>query len=87
MNILSVPLVETKNYPPVGSHRHRPEAFHLTFERVQAEPGQVHMGDCGSGVKRRQNIAQLTDMLRVYATWVVLLKKPSQSPVAETLII
>jgi hypothetical protein len=41
------------------------------------------MGNGSGGVKRCQNIAQLTNMFRVYAARVVVLKKPFQSAVAD----
>jgi hypothetical protein len=44
---------------------------------MQPKTLQVHMRNGRSRVKRRQNIAKLTGVLRVYAAWVVLLKKSS----------
>jgi len=50
---------------------------------VQAEARQVHVGNGWGGVKRRQNIPQFANVFRVHAAWVVVLKKPFQSPVAD----
>jgi hypothetical protein len=50
---------------------------------MQLEPRHVHMGNGWGGVKRRQNIPQLANVFRVYATWVVLFKQPLQSLVAN----
>jgi len=48
-------IVKTENHPPVGPNSHGPKAFHLTFERMQPKPRQVHMTNSRRGVKRRQN--------------------------------
>jgi hypothetical protein len=50
---------------------------------MQPESRQIHVGNGTGGVKRRQNIPQLANVFRVYAAWVVLFKKPFQSPVAN----
>jgi len=52
---------------------------------MQPESRQIHVGNRGSGVKCRQNIPQLADMFRAYAAWVVLLKEPFQTLVADCL--
>ena len=66
---------KAKNDTPIGAYDHRPEAFHLAFKWMQAEARQIHMGDGGSSVKRRQNIPQLADMVRIYAARVVMFKE------------
>jgi len=52
---------------------------------MQPESRQIHVGNRGSGVKCRKNIPQLADMFRAYAAWVVLLKEPFQTLVADCL--
>jgi len=74
INILCA-VVETKNHPPVSAYGHGPEASHPSFERMQAKRRQVHMGDGGGGVKRRRNVPQFANVLRVYAARIVLFKK------------
>lgn len=83
INVFSVTFGKPENHSPVGSNGHCPESFHLAFERMQPKTGHVHMGHGWSSVKRSQNIAQLGDMLLVYAARVVMLKKPSQALVAN----
>jgi hypothetical protein len=46
---------------------------------MQPEAGQIHVGKLAGGVQRCQNVPQLVSMFRVYATRVVLFKKPLQS--------
>jgi hypothetical protein len=82
IDILRV-LIEAKNHPPVGPDGHGPETPPLAFERMQTESRKVHVGDRWSGMKRRQNIPQLVGMIRIYAAWVVLLKEPLQTLVAD----
>jgi hypothetical protein len=41
------------------------------------------VGNGAGSVKRRQNIPQLANVFRIYTAWVVLFKKPFQSPVAN----
>jgi hypothetical protein len=82
IDILRV-VVETEDHPPIGLDGHSPKAFHLALERMQAEPGQVHVGNGWGGVKRRQNIPQLANMFRVYAAWVIVFKEPFQPLVAN----
>jgi hypothetical protein len=55
------------------------------FQQMQLKPRQVHMRDACGGVKSRQNVAQLADMLRVDDDWVVLFKLPFHSLVADCL--
>jgi hypothetical protein len=50
---------------------------------MQPQSRQVHVSNGGSGVKCRQNIPQLAYMFRVYAAWVVVLKQPLQTLVAN----
>jgi len=66
INVLRV-AVKAKNHPPVGAHCNSPETLKRAFERMQPEPRQIHMVNGSSGVKRCQNIPQLTNMFRVYA--------------------
>jgi hypothetical protein len=82
INILRA-FVKTKSYSPVGPDSHSPEAFHPASQRMQPEPWEVHMGNGWSSVKRRQNVSQLANMLRVYAARVTLFKQPLQSLVAK----
>ena len=74
INVLRA-IVKSKNHPPVGADSYGPEAFHLASERMQPEPRHIHMGNGWGGVKRCQNIPQLTYMFRVYAARVVLFKR------------
>src|ERR1700687_1554954 len=82
INILRA-VVKTENHPPVCPDRYRPEAFQLASERMQPEPRHIHMGNGWGSVKRRQNIPQLANMLRVYAPRIAFFKKPFQSFVAN----
>ena len=82
INILRA-IVKAKNHPPVGPDSYSPEAFHLAPERVQPESRQVHMGDGRGSVESHQNIPQLADVFRVYATRIVLFKEPFQPLVAD----
>jgi hypothetical protein len=82
VNILCT-AVKAENHPPVGPYGHGPRTFHLAFERMQPETGQIHMGSCSGGVKRGQNIPQLVNMFRVYPAWVILFKEAFQSLVAD----
>jgi hypothetical protein len=50
---------------------------------MQPESRQVHVGNCWSGVKRRQNIPKLANMFRVYAGWIVVFKELFQPLVAD----
>jgi len=75
--------VKAENHAPVGAHCNGPKALLLAFERMQPESRQVHVVNRGSCVKRRQNITQFARMFRVNSAWVVLLKKPFQSLVAN----
>src|SRR5437016_5018902 len=77
-------LVKAENHSPVGAYRHRPEAFQCSLKQVQSEPWQVHMANRRGGVKGRQNIFQLSRVFRVHSAWIVQLKEPFQSLVAET---
>src|ERR1035441_9649611 len=82
INVLRA-IVKAENHPPVGAYRDGPEAFRRAFERMQPEPRQIHVGNGWGGVKRCQNIPQLSNMFRAYAARVVLFKKPFQSLVAD----
>jgi hypothetical protein len=82
INILRA-VVKAKSHAPVGSDCYGPEAFHLASERMQPETRQVQMGNSWGSVKRRENIPQLGDMFRVYATRVVQFEKPFQSLVSD----
>jgi len=79
---LRVP-IKAKNHPPVGPNSHRPKAFHLSFERMQPESRQVHVGNRRGGMKRRQNIPKLANMFRVYAAWIIVFKELLQPFVAN----
>jgi hypothetical protein len=78
-------IIEAENHPPVGPDGNGPNPFHPTFERMQPEPRQIHVGNRGSSMKRCQNIPQLGSMFRVDAAGVVLFKKPFQPSMADTL--
>ena len=43
---------------------------------MELKPRQVQLGNGWGRVKRRQNIAELLSMFRVYAAWVILFKQP-----------
>jgi hypothetical protein len=58
----------------------RPKNLSSGLERMQFEPRQIHMGNVWGGVKRRHNIPQPVDMLRVHAAVVVLFKKAVSGP-------
>ena len=73
INILHA-AVKTKNHSPVGAYRDSPKTLQPAFERMKPKPRDVHMGNCRSGVKSRQNIPQLVDMFRIYSGRIVLLK-------------
>jgi len=82
INVLRA-VVKAEHHPPVGPDSYGPEAFHLASERMQPEPRHVHMGNGWGGVKRCQNIPQLTNMFRIYAARIVQFKKPFQTLVAD----
>ena len=70
-------VVKTKYHSPVGAYCNGPKAFHLTLEGMRPKSRQVHMGNAGGGVKRRQNVPQFANVFRVYAARVVLFEQAS----------
>lgn len=82
INVLRI-AVKAEDHAPVGAYCNSPEAFQPTLKRMQPETGHIHVSNGSGGVKRRQNIPQLANMIRVYAARVVLFKKPFQPLVAN----
>jgi hypothetical protein len=82
INVLRV-AVKAEDYSPVGAYCNGPKAFKRAFERMQPEARQIHVANGSGGVKGRQNIPQLANVIRAYAARVVLFKKPPQSLVAD----
>jgi len=75
INILHA-IIETEDHSPVSPDSHCPKAFHLAFEPMQPQLRLVDVSKSGSSMQCRQNVPQLVGMFRIYAPWVVHLKKP-----------
>ena len=63
---------KAEDHPPVGAHCYRPEAFQISLERMQPEPGQVHILHCSGGIEPHENIPQFLRVFRDHAARVVI---------------
>jgi hypothetical protein len=78
INIQDLAVLESKNDPPVCTHRHGAKPFEITFERVNPEARQIQVRYFLRGVQASENVDQLFRVFRVYTTSFVVLLKASQ---------
>src|SRR6266403_3827675 len=83
INVQSIPDDKAKNHSPVRANRDSPEAFQLALERMQPQPGQVHVRSRGGSIETRKNVSQLLRVLAHHAPRVILLVEPFQPLVAD----
>ena len=72
VQVMRAAVIETKDYPPIGTHRDRPISLPVTLERVYLASRQVQIGDGGGGVEPCQNAAQLLYMFGLNAARIVV---------------
>lgn len=59
IDVESVAVLVTENDSPIPTDRHGPEAFEITFERVQAKTGNIKLSRRISGIERGKNTLNL----------------------------
>ncbi len=74
---------KSKNYPPIGSNRDCPEAIKFTLQRVRFESWKIHILNRTGSIQACEDITQLGQMFRHYASRVIVFIEAFQPLVAE----
>ena len=79
-----IPSHELKRDPPVAAHPHRPHAFALALECLEAQTGQVHITGGRGHVEPTEYEPQPFGMLSLNARLGAMLEETAQALVFET---
>jgi hypothetical protein len=59
IDVERIPVLETEDDAPVGSHRHRPEAFQVARQWMQPKAMDIHVFDLLSDIQEAENVLDL----------------------------
>ena len=83
VHIPGVSVLETKDDPPVSRDGHGVEALQSATQRVQPQPGCIHVGGGCSRVEQRKDLALPFDMRLMHASAFIIMKQRRQTLVPE----
>jgi hypothetical protein len=85
INVESVPILVTKDDPPVTGYRHTPLAPLVASKRVEAIARQIEIGRVKRHVQVSQYVGNPADLIGADPTRIPLLKQAPQAAVPERL--
>jgi hypothetical protein len=84
IDIEYIPVLKTKNDPPVGPHGDRPKTSKIASQRMKPKTRQIQIADLIRRVQKAEDIFNPAGMPRVDAPAVIMLKQAFKAFVAKT---
>ena len=83
IHVVGVAVLKAKDHAPVSGHRNGPQPFEFSLERVKVKAGKGHVSNFRRFVKAGQDAFELAYVHRRDTAMIVLLVKPSKTPVLK----
>jgi len=84
IDIVRMPLSESKGDPPVRANSDDPRTLTISFQRVQVKGRLVHILNPFRGVERREDQAQPVELISLEFPHLVVLEQELQALMPET---
>jgi hypothetical protein len=78
IDILRITLHKAEDDTPIRANRHCPKSLQAAPERMQAKTRKVHVIRSAGGIETRQDVSELSDLLRRQPTRIVVFMKAAQ---------